>query len=446
MLFLITLILASVMLIAAQSRNASGRLEEGRRAELNLGLEPAIKIYESVLSDFPNDKPNGAAALVRIIKIYDDFLNQSDKAAESCQRLLRGYPNQPEIPKDVLARCNTPMKARSQLGVFIAEMDPATLTARGAVHSLSEANIAEGTPTFSPDGHYLAFRRAKTANAVTQPTDPTFLFVRTLENKTEVKISTCDELFFGGRTFWLPDSKSLFSVAAAAQNQCLSRSDRQTGQLLQSMLINLGTTSAALSPDGKKFYHTSAVTVFSTIVNLNVAVDVLTGKISDPFALPMGTGPAAPIVISTHGISPDGRTLGFIRNPTAPIAHLVLFDTSGTDRHYREVFQAGTRMQDVSWSKDGKRILSAVSEDGVRWRIIQIPAEGGTPTFTGLEITGLVYFEPNRENTQIVFDGLAYSISAPGPYTPPPAPSNSAQPTATNSTTNSGGGSGARGQ
>jgi hypothetical protein len=441
MLFLITLILAGVMIIAAQSKNASGRLEEGRRAELNLGLEPAIKIYESVLSDFPNDKPNGAAALVRIIKIYDDFLNESDKAAESCQRLLRAYPNQPEVPKDVLARCNTPMSARARSGVFIAEMDPATLTARGTVRSLSEPSIAEGTPTFSPDGHYLAFRRAKTENASTQPTDPTFLFVRSLDNKTEVKMSTCTELFFGGRTFWLPDGNSLFSVAGAGQNQCLSRSDRQTGQLVQSMPLNVTTTFAALSPDGKKLYTTQSVSFVSTLVFLSVAIDVLTGKISDPFALPIGTGPAATIAVTVAGISPDGRTLGYIRYPTGSNARIVLFDSDGSDRHYREVFQAGTRMEDVTWCKDGRRILSAVSEDGVRWRIIQIPTEGGTPTFTGLEVTGLVNFELNRENSQIVFDGLAYSISAPGPYTPPPAPSNSAQPTA-----NNGGGSGTRGQ
>jgi hypothetical protein len=43
---------------------------------------------------------------------------------------------------------------------------------------------------------------------------------------------------------------------------------------------------------------------------------------------------------------------------------------------------------------------------------MQIPADGGSPSFTGLQITGpLRYFELNRDNTQIAFDGLSYTIS-----------------------------------
>jgi hypothetical protein len=71
---------------------------------------------------------------------------------------------------------------------------------------------------------------------------------------------------------------------------------------------------------------------------------------------------------------------------------------------------------------DGERIFFGVSVDGVKWRIMQIPAGGGPASFTGLEVDGLQYFEPNRDNTEIVFDGLDTKVFAPGPYTPPAPP------------------------
>jgi hypothetical protein len=44
---------------------------------------------------------------------------------------------------------------------------------------------------------------------------------------------------------------------------------------------------------------------------------------------------------------------------------------------------------------------------------MQLSANGeGAPSFTGLEVTGLLrYFDLNRDNTQIAFDGLSATIS-----------------------------------
>jgi hypothetical protein len=64
-------------------------------------------------------------------------------------------------------------------------------------------------------------------------------------------------------------------------------------------------------------------------------------------------------------------------------------------------------------SKDGNRIFFATSADGVLWRVMQVPAAGGTPSFTGLEVTGLRYFDLNRDNTKIAFDGLVPTIRPP---------------------------------
>jgi Tol biopolymer transport system component len=106
------------------------------------------------------------------------------------------------------------------------------------------------------------------------------------------------------------------------------------------------------------------------------------------------------------GISPDGRTAAAIRSTLSQNARLLRFDTDGADRHYQELATGLGRMSNVAWSKDGSRIFFATSTDGDVWRIMQIPATGGKPSFTGLEVTGLRFFDLSRDNTQIAFDGF----------------------------------------
>jgi len=337
---------------------------------------------------------------------------------------------------DTHKRCSSHLKPRVRQGVFIADMDPNTLAVRGlgAFHSLSDADVTEGNASISPDSRFLAFKRGTAGNP-----EKASLIVRSLENKTELEIKTCGQMVFNGRSFWLPDGNSLFVIAPVTNGGgCLGSYNAQTGQLLNQP-VNVSTYllsfSSALSPDGKLLYTVSGTTLLGTNVTLFAAVDPLTGQLSEPFHLPITDLQPAPPQTPIFGVSPDGRSAAHIRGAATPNATLVRYETNGADRHFRPLFVAGTRMRGVAWSKDGSRILFAVSEDGFKWRIIQIPSEGGNPTFTGLEVTGLGSFELNRDNTQIVFDGTWFEMSVPGPYTPPPAPLETAQPT-TNSPAN----------
>jgi Tol biopolymer transport system component len=415
-------IFAVVTVITAQAPTATGLLEEGRKAVLSGGPDAAIKIYERIVREFPNDRSNGAKALVQTIRLYD-ILGETGKAGEACQLLMDGYASQPEVPAEVRSRCNTPPLPRLRPGIFIARMDPATGAIRGPARGLSAEASNERYPSFSPDGKFLALRRAIDRQDL--------YIVRSLADARDQAMKTCLPLTTGGsgRVFWLPDSQSLLAVGSnvGLAPGCIGRSDRQTGQLLQSTALpghqNYHSAWSALSPDGKTLYMLGNVSLGEADIQVSLAMDPLTGKFrSEAFTPPISAFSAPQPGVPNFGISPDGLTAAHIRGPSSNNALLVRYDTEGVDRHYWELFAAGTRMQGVAWSRDGSRILFAVSVDGAKWRIMQIPAEGGDVLFTGLEVSGLRYFELSSDNTQIAFDGLASTISAPGPYTPSPAP------------------------
>jgi WD40-like Beta Propeller Repeat len=410
--------LGAAALIAAQSQSAADRLEEGRKAELSQGLQRAVTIYESILRDFPNDARNGAKALVQIVRMYE-FLGDEGKLRENCQRLLTQHGSQPDVTPDVRTRCKE--KPRTRPGVFIAQMDPKTADLREPVRSLSDAESYEAGPSFSPDGRSLAFRRypASVTQAEFDRLTLNAAFVRSLEDKTERAISLCGPTI-GGRSFWLSDSKSLFTITTRSgqgSGICFGRSDGQTGHVLQPTVNyispNLWAAWSVLSPDASMLYGLYVAHPLWIFIAINPATGIpIEGQ---GYALPFegveGGTPSSNTPLL--GLSPDGRTVAAIRGAVSPNARLVRFNTDGSDRHYQQLVTGVGRMANVVWSKDGSRIFFAKSEDGNVWQIMQVSATGGTPSFTGLEVTGLRFFDVNRDNTQIAFDGFSYKISAP---------------------------------
>ena len=73
-------------------------------------------------------------------------------------------------------------------------------------------------------------------------------------------------------------------------------------------------------------------------------------------------------------------------------------------------------VQCLQWMKDGS-VLFAKSEDGVKWQIMRFAADGAL-AFTGLEVTGLTYFDLSPDGSRIAFDGTSYAIRPPDLGTP----------------------------
>jgi hypothetical protein len=418
------LVLLLMTAIAAQGKAAVDLLEQAQRAERTQGLEAAIPIYERVVSEFPQDRANASKALARIVKDYE-VLGETDRMKDACQRLLRTYPNQPDTG-DVRERCS---QSRFRVGpaVFLADMDPRTGQIRDPGQMSDGVDRVEASPAFSPDGKSLTFRVFPdlTSQAMIDAiTAKGTVYVRRLAEKTELTLSTCG-IVHGGRSLWFPDGDVILTFAAKASTVCMQQASAETGDSVKPE-INLPSdwlsAFTALTLDGSTLHaiRVSPYPAGAEVLNVST-VDTLTGLPRRTFGLPIdmvdmkGTLARNSSII---GISPDGRTIGLIRGALSGDAKLVLLDSDGLDRHYRPLVDGGGWKQNVVWSKDGSRIFYASSADGTVWDVMQVPADGSRkPSFTGLEITGLRYFDINRDNTRIAFDGVSFAMR-PLSYTP----------------------------
>jgi hypothetical protein len=427
-------LLGASLLVFAQSPAAAARLDEARRMETLVSLDKAIEAYKRIPEDFPNDKPAGAKAYLRIVKL-NDFLGSVDAMRDACQVLLNVYAGQPEV-NETGDLCQN----RTRPGIFIAKMDPQT----GVIPKQQPRSITENPrdteifPTFSPDGGLLGFTRIR-------PNTKDQAIVRSLSDKSERTLKGCGTATVGGvRLMWLPDQSVLLVNTLAPvsmppnEPHCFGFHDSRTGELRRTIDPGgqaLASAWSALSPDGKTLHTILPGAAYfrrptTALVSFNLEKEDVNDSI---FILPFrpfrGAAENSPNWYTPMlAISPDGQTAVYLANPLSqPDSRLVSFATDGADRHYKELFIAATQIKGVAFSRDGKRIFFGVADDSKNWdsktwRIMQMPAGGGPVSFTGLEITGMAYFEPNRANTEIAFDGLSYTLSAPGPYTPPPVP------------------------
>ena len=412
--------LGTAALILAQTETAASRFARAQETERTKGLEAAIPTYESILRDFPNDRVNSAKALLQLAKAYD-LLGQSEKGRQSLQQILDRYSDQADAARDarsLLAKLPSP-RSSPPIGIFVAEMDSRTGIVRDAVRAITEnSNFDEAYATFSPDGKSIAFRRFRPGSGAAAA-----LVVRSLETKIErtTDSSPCVTLALSPSR-WFADGKSLLAVVRSSPtgDSCILRYNlekRLTFEVLMRAGSDLIGNYAALSPDGKTLYaDQGGPGARSAPVTVVRALDLVARQPRQVYDLPSLQGrttftdiPTPPIM----AMSPSGRTMAHIRWADSLDAHLVRYDVDGTDLRYRDLLSGVGRMQVVSWTRDGARILFANSTGPQTWRILQIPAEGGQARFTGLEVTGLMHFDLSPDGSQIIFDGLSYTISAP---------------------------------
>ena len=76
-----------------------------------------------------------------------------------------------------------------------------------------------------------------------------------------------------------------------------------------------------------------------------------------------------------------------LRIETDAVRYLAIVGVDGTD--YREIYQTAAKMTGVAWTRDGTGVLFAekgLEVPGTPWRVMRVPAMGGHPDPTGLEV------------------------------------------------------------
>ncbi|MEA3224398.1 MAG: tetratricopeptide repeat protein [Planctomycetota bacterium] len=143
---IIFLLAAVVPASHAATKSASVLLQEGLYAEETQGdLDAAIKVYESIVKDFPKNRPVAAKALFHIGSCYEKLGQQ--KALDAYERLIDQYPEQREIVKAAMERIDDiseMLKKAANKPNFRKIQVPTKLPFRGS-------------GKLSPDGQKLAF-------------------------------------------------------------------------------------------------------------------------------------------------------------------------------------------------------------------------------------------------------------------------------------------------
>ena len=395
------LLTMSAALLLAQS--ATDLFQQALELERGKGdITGAMQIYQRIVREFPSDKSVAANALFRL-GYSQERIGQS-QARNSYQQLIREYADQTAVADEArirLAALTEAEAAPRSPTIFIAEMDPRTGTVRGPAVRLTQGSAGEDRyPTWSTDGKTIAFKRTVTEGGKSS----TSIVLRSLDTRVEKTGAQADP----GASFWLPNGDADSGLASRKGN--VVNRDNPDGS--SQVLVNLGFTAhdVAMAPGGRTLYALvlarNDVYLSSTIVPFDVA----TGERKQPFVLLSGS--AGPNDIRNLGnyisVSPDGRMLAIARWTGERQPRIGRWGIDGTG--YGESAVGRGLIQCVTWAKDGRSILFARSDDGAKWQILRVVADGSAPVFTGLEVTGLTYFDLNPGGSRIAFDGTAYAI------------------------------------
>lgn len=276
--------------------------------------------------------------------------------------------------------------------VSIAEMKPAGEKTQDAERT-AESFVGQ-SPSWSPDGKSIALKRPHPGASYYD------LVVHSLETGAEKAYPTTLGTTGGGSfSLWFHDGNSV----ATRIGNAFYRIDLKTGDFKE---LPIGLGLRGIAPDDKTVY------VVNPSTQQVVSVDPDTGQKRQSFTLPLPAGTKNVFLSFDHlTMSPDGRTLAFwVEDPKDPNQiRIACVDVDGSN--YHEVFATqAAYFPDFSslylaWTKDSRGILFELRKvKGDPFQIMRVSSEGGTPDFTGFEVTdSILSFGLSPDGSRIAF-------------------------------------------
>ncbi len=198
---------------------------------------------------------------------------------------------------------------------------------------------------------------------------------------------------------WLPDGSVIVLVdegQGAQSRQAFHVVDTRTGtsRRLFGRDANgrLRTSVSAVSPDGRTLYLGVRPNATSGVSGI-VAVDVATGDERSVLTFPQAPPPSSGLGLA---ISPDGTTLA-VQTWVKTNAAARIFTVGVDGSNYREIvgaFETGWMGDTLRWTPDGRTLLFVAFDANRHWRVMRVPADGGTPEFDGLSFDTLAKLLP----------------------------------------------------
>ena len=213
----------------------------------------------------------------------------------------------------------------------------------------------EGPPALSPDGNLVAFAWSGDAEA-----GPTDIYVKAVESEALRRLTQTP----GSETSpaWSPDGDRIAFIRNGHGVFTMSQLGGDERQVSESgnQVAWAGDSKSVLVRDGER--NTGPFGIYQ------VFLDTLERRRLTQ--APVGDGDYR------FEVSPDGRTLAFIRYEKRGIADLYVVPMAGGEP--RRLSNWSTEIDRVSWTPDGREIVYSVAEP-VANRLWRIPANSATP-------------------------------------------------------------------
>jgi Tol biopolymer transport system component len=244
---------------------------------------------------------------------------------------------------------------------------------------------------WSPDGKAIAFKRHHPGG------DAFDLVVHTLASGEEKTFPTSLGEISPGWVEWFHDGKSiLVTFGTNRRFDGAYRVDLQTGDYKQVLDAAHGFGPAALSLDDKTLYGVRGGGI--------VAIDLATQTVREI------VGGLTTQERTALALSPDGRAIAIFRTDIqARKTMLASVDVDGSN--FRELttldfgrytYYGGM----LAWSRDGRAILF-IQPGEDKSQVMRIPAQGGTPEFTGIDAEGTIQsMDLNRDGSRIALGSI----------------------------------------
>jgi Tol biopolymer transport system component len=285
--------------------------------------------------------------------------------------------------------------------------DPATVVIAQKGETEGPIELSDGiagvNPSWSPDGKSLAFTRPRPGNR-----NAFDLVIHSSETGHELIVS--HDGLEGFPPIWFHDNSAFLTKIPGRQASEATwyAVNARSGAFTEVIPASAGVTSwdAALSPDDSTLYYCANTPGKQTGAAV-FAMDLATKQKRQIFAPSVSTE----LVSTWLGLSPDGRTLAtVIVDRSAKTTQLGRVGVDGTGYRTLHTVSAPAGLGRPEWSPDGKTIFFAgcaedceVPGSVVRTSIFSVPADGGTPSATGISRGSYWPFSVNLDGIRIAY-------------------------------------------
>ena len=280
------------------------------------------------------------------------------------------------------------------------------MEAHGRFVALTGGGFNEFDPAISPDGRRVAFVRRETPDDTGQAD----IYISSQSGSAPERVTGTieDERL----PVWSSDGTQIAFLRATASNCDIVIRSLQSGSERRVMgCPNRNEPHFAWDTAGRRLVHAladaSAAPLGSRIAITPIDPSTWFGP-NAPAQRVLTTPP--PGVPGDHSpvISPDGRTVAFIRHVSGGNADIYLVSIDGGDARRLTFDEAD--LEGVAWSDNGRSIVYSSDRAGgyTLWRV---PFEGGTPQFVAGGAARLKHPVASRDGRRIAYENWAYEIN-----------------------------------